>query len=109
MKSPLLSTTMKIEVVFALPQQQRVVSLQVHEGTTARQAVLASGLDRYFTGIDLARVPLGIFAEVVADDHRLEPGDRIELYRPLTVDPMQARRRRAATAKTHRAEPKSDS
>ena len=86
---------MKIEVVYALARHQQVVELKVAAGTTARAAALQSGLGRWFDDLDLATVPVGVFGERVADDHVLEAGDRVELYRSLLIHPMEARRRRA--------------
>ena len=44
---------------------------------------------------DLRRMPLGVFGERVDDSYCLRPGDRVEIYRPLKLDPMTARRQRA--------------
>ena len=85
-----------IEVVYALPERQSLLELEVPEGTTARQAALASGLDEEFPGLDLAANPLGIFGESVEDERVLRAGDRVELYRPLLMDPREARRQRAS-------------
>ena len=87
---------MDIEVVYGTAERQKLVRLQVAEDTTARAAALLSGMDTYFPGIDLAMLPLGVFGETVADDYVLVADDRLEIYRPLLVDPMEARRRRAA-------------
>lgn len=87
---------MQVDVVYALPAQQRVVRLELPEGTTAREAALQSGLDRWFADLDLATQVIGVFGECVDDSYPLQQGDRVELYRPLEVDPMDARRRRAA-------------
>ena len=83
-------------MVYARPDRQLIVALELDPGTTAREAALESGLDAYFDDLDLAQVPLGIFGEKVADDAVLAAGDRVELYRPLLQDPMQRRRQRAA-------------
>lgn len=89
-----------IEVVYAEPHKQKLLKLQVEQGTTARSAALRSGLDTEFAGLDLARVPLGVFGVQVADDHVLHAGDRVELYRPLQTDPREARRQAAAAGRT---------
>ena len=86
---------MRIEVVHATPALQKVVLLELDSGATARQAALLSGLDHYFSQLDLGSVPLGVFGQKVRDDQVLQAGDRVELYRELIVDPMEARRRRA--------------
>lgn len=81
-----------IEVCYALPGAQRVLSLRVPAGSTARRAVVLSCIDALFPEIDAANCPLGVFGTAVADEYRLEDGDRLEVYRPLENDPMEARR-----------------
>ena len=90
-----------IEVAYALADKQKIVSLQVPEGTTVRQAALLSQLDLDFLGLDLAESRLGIFSKVVAkpDEQLVAAGDRIEIYRPLIADPKEVRKQRAAKAK----------
>jgi putative ubiquitin-RnfH superfamily antitoxin RatB of RatAB toxin-antitoxin module len=81
--------TMQIEVAFALADAQQVVRLTVPVGTTAEQAVRLSGLNAP------AELALGVFSRRIEPDHVLADGDRVEIYRPLMLDPMDARRRRA--------------
>lgn len=81
-----------IEVSYALPGAQRVLSLRVPAGATARRAALLSCIDALFPEIDAASCPLGVFGTAVADEYRLADGDRLEIYRPLENDPMEARR-----------------
>lgn len=84
---------MKIEVVDARPDGTRVVSLDLAPGATVRDALAASGL---------AGHAFGIFGERAGLDHPLNEGDRVEIYRPLAIDPKEARRRRAKRGKTQR-------
>ena len=84
-----------IEVSYAVPGAQRVLLLRVPAGCTARRAAELSCMDALFPEIDLARCPLGVFGAAVEDDHWLADGDRLEIYRPLENDPMEARRRAA--------------
>tara|TARA_B100000614_G_scaffold248191_1_gene255863 strand:- start:3 stop:332 length:330 start_codon:yes stop_codon:yes gene_type:complete len=89
-----------IEVAFALPQRQKVVALTLATGTTAREAVHKADLGRFFPELPesaFAQAPLGIYGKVLRAPHlhALQPGDRVEVYRPLLIDPKQARRRRA--------------
>ena len=88
---------MLITVVYALAERQVVVEVDVPEGTTARNAAKESGLQQYFQTLDLSAVSLGVYGEHVTDDHILEEGDRLELYRDLLMDPMELRRKRAAS------------
>ncbi|MCX9152294.1 RnfH family protein [Pseudomonas sp. TB1-B1] len=90
----------EIEVVYAAVDRQVLLAVAVAPGTSLRAAVLASGMAAQFPGVDLAGCPLGVFGKVVADaDARaVQAGDRIEIYRPLLVDPKEVRRLRAAKA-----------
>lgn len=86
---------MRVEVVCARPDRQRLVTVELAPGATARDAVHASGIAVEFPDIDLTRAPLGVFGRACDDDTVLRAGDRVEVYRPLQVDPKEARRRRA--------------
>jgi len=92
-----------VEVAYALPQKQKIIALQVAEGTTALEAVRLSGITNEFPDIDLETAKMGIFGQALgtkglkkADEHALQEGDRVEIYRPLVSDPKESRRRRAA-------------
>lgn len=87
---------LRIEVVYALKERQKVIVLEVFPGTTAREAAVMSGLDEFFSTLAVDTVPLGVYGERVDDDYVVADGDRVELYRPLVLDPMEARRQRAA-------------
>ena len=87
---------LEIEVAYAKPEQQIIIALQVPEGTTAKQAIDASGLLERFPEIDFSDIKTGVFGAVCSDEHRLKQGDRVEIYRPLQNDPKEARRQRAA-------------
>ena len=86
---------MEIEVVYALPQCEDSVRVQLAPGATAADAVHASGILARHPDIDLGRSKLGVYGRLVAPDTRLADGDRVEIYRPLTMDPKEARRLRA--------------
>ncbi|MDY7218644.1 RnfH family protein [Denitrificimonas sp. JX-1] len=90
-----------VEVAYALPDKQKIVELKVPQGTHAREAVLRSGLDQEFVGLDLQSSPLGVFGKAIPkpEAHILEEGERVEIYRPLLADPKEVRRQRAAKAK----------
>lgn len=92
----------EIVVVYALPHDQIVRQLHVPAGTTARQAVELSGIGGMFPEIDLSQSKLGIFGKLVKPETILRDRDRVEIYRPLSVDPKDARRKRAEEAKTMR-------
>lgn len=90
----------KVEVAYALAHKQKIVELQLAQGTHAREAAMRSGLDAAFPGLDLAQSPLGIFGKVLAhpETHILSEGERVEIYRPLLADPKEVRRQRAERA-----------
>lgn len=81
---------MKVEVVRAGPREAHSVQLELPPGATVREALAACGL--VLNPEDQA---VGIFGNRVPPDHPLAEGDRVEIYRPLAVDPKEARRRRA--------------
>jgi len=81
---------MKVELVYARPGAADTISLSLPAGATLRDALAVSGLE-----VDLEKQAFGIFGKRVPLDHRLSPGDRVEIYRPLAMDPKEARRRRA--------------
>ncbi|MBW4010834.1 RnfH family protein [Neisseria meningitidis] len=85
---------LEIEIVYGLPDRQALKTMQLAEGTTVRAAALKSGLDGIFEDLNLYSAPLGIFGKAVKDDTPLRDGDRIEVYRPLLIDPKEARRKR---------------
>ncbi|MEM7206206.1 MAG: RnfH family protein [Pseudomonadota bacterium] len=92
-------TQVSIEVAYANPERQEIVELSVPQGTTARDAVFQSAIADIFPEIDLTNLSLGIFSKRVDLESVLKDGDRIEIYRPLTADPKEIRRQRAAAAK----------
>jgi putative ubiquitin-RnfH superfamily antitoxin RatB of RatAB toxin-antitoxin module len=87
---------MKVEVVYALPAGADAVSVSLPAGATLRDALLASGVLERHPEISLENPAFGIFGKRAALDARLSPGDRVEVYRTLAIDPKEARRRRAA-------------
>ena len=89
----------KIEVSYALPDKQPVISLQVEQGTTIEQAISQSGILDQFPQIDITKNKLGIFGKLKKADVVVREGDRVEIYRPLIADPKQVRKQRAAEGK----------
>lgn len=85
-----------VEVAYARPEVQLVIPLEVPLGTTVEEAIERSGITSRFSEIDLDVNKVGVFGELVGLTDRLRAGDRVEIYRPLSVDPKEARRRRAA-------------
>lgn len=97
--------TLSVEVAFALPDRQKIVPLLVTPGTTARQAVQQADMTYHFPDLSpetFLEADLGIFGHALRDPqtHVLCDGDRVEIYRPLLIDPKAARARRAAEARS---------
>ncbi len=84
-----------VEVAYAEAGRQWVLPVELPAGATVMQAIEASGLIGQVPGLEVDPARLGVFSRKVAPDHVLEAGDRVEIYRPLTLDPKEARRRRA--------------
>lgn len=90
---------MRVEVAYATSEKQVVIPLEVAAGTTLEAALRQSGILEQFEEIDIANAKVGIFAKAAALDAVLQPGDRVEIYRPLIADPKEARKKRAAEGK----------
>ncbi|WNL48111.1 RnfH family protein [Dyella sp. BiH032] len=84
-----------VEVVYAEAGRQWVLPVELPAGATVMQAIEASGLLAEVPGLEVDPARLGVFSRKAAPDRVLEAGDRVEIYRPLTLDPKEARRRRA--------------
>ena len=87
---------MRVEVAYAKPSEQVIVSLEVAPDTTVEAAIRLSGVLERFAEIDLEANRVGIFGKPCGLDQCLHEGDRVEIYRPLIADPKEARRSRAA-------------
>ena len=87
---------MEVEVVYALPEQQSLLTVSVDDTCTAIEAVRQSGIVSEYPEIDLENVKLGIFSDSCTHETVLKAGDRVEIYRPLLADPKEIRKRRAA-------------
>lgn len=86
---------MQIEVVYALTDRQSVATVELRDAATVADALAAVADRPPFCELDLTTVPVGIHGELASRTTRLQGGDRVEIYRPLLVNPMEARRRRA--------------
>lgn len=83
-----------VEVAYATPEKQKIIQLQVPVNSTIEKAIECSGILEIFPEIDLRLQKVGIFSKTKKLSDRVQPNDRIEIYRPLTIDPKEARRRR---------------
>jgi len=86
---------MRICVVYALPDEQTLVELDVPAGTSVEQAVELSGLRRRYPQIPTTP-PCAIYGRSVQPAQPVREGDRIEILRPLMIDPKESRRRAAS-------------
>ncbi len=97
---------MIVEVVYAIDDRQSLISLEVKEGTSVKEAIELSGILETYKQIDLSKDRLGIFSKFATLDTVLREKDRVEIYRPLIADPKKVRKERAAQAKSMRSNKK---
>lgn len=93
------SDMIHVEVVYALPQEQRVLTLVVNKAMTVEEIIETSGILQMYLEIDLSKNKVGVFSRNVKLDATVRDRDRIEIYRPLLADPKEIRRKRAEQAK----------
>jgi hypothetical protein len=86
-------------VVYALPGRACVFQAHVPAGATVDDAIRACGILRELPQLAGVELELGVFGRPCALHDAVREGDRIEVYRPLQVDPKAARRLRAAAAR----------
>lgn len=94
-----MTSQITVEVAFARPDEQVILSLHAQEGMTALAAIEASGILAKFPEIDLKQNKIGVFGKLVKPDTVLRDKDRVEIYRKLIADPKEVRRRRAEEGK----------
>lgn len=87
---------MLIEVAYAKPEKQIIISVDVEEACTIENAIKQSEILSQFSEIDLEQNKVGIFGKAAKLTDTLRENDRIEIYRPLIADPKESRRARAA-------------
>lgn len=85
----------RVEVAFANSQRQYLVLLEVESGSTLQSVIDRSGVLTEFPEIDFERHKVGIFSQQKNLYDTVQSGDRIEIYRPLQVDPKVIRKLRA--------------
>ena len=88
-----------IELIYALPDEQEIYAIKVDENTSVEQAINQSKILQRYSEIDLAINKIGIFSKVCQLTDKLRDGDRIEIYRPLIIEPKEARKARAIKQK----------
>ena len=88
-----------IEVAYAISEEQVIITIKVPTIFNVQQAIEKSGIQKKFPSIDLSKNKVGIFGKKTTLNHLLKDRDRIEIYRPLILDPKEMRRKRAAKKK----------
>ncbi len=95
---------MKVSVVYSpAPRQVREWALSMPIGSNARQAVAQCGVLAEFADLALDTLNVGIWGKRFSLNHKLKDNDRVEIYRPLRVDPKVARRERFTSQGAKRA------
>ncbi|MGF1885761.1 RnfH family protein [Photobacterium profundum] len=97
-----------VEVVYALPNNQRVIKLAINSETDVQEIIEQSGILAMFPEIDLKKNKIGVYSRNVKLNATVHDGDRIEIYRPLLADPKEIRRKRAEQAKKEALKAKSE-
>ncbi|WP_321791286.1 RnfH family protein [Caballeronia sp. J97] len=90
---------MHVDVCYGLPDGTFLEHVELREGATVHDAILASGVLRAHPDIDLTTQKTGVFGKLKPLDAPLADFDRVEIYRPLKVDPKAARQRRVDKAR----------
>lgn len=81
-----------VQVVYALPERQISATVTLADGGTVLDAVRQSGILARHPEIDLDTARLGVFGRIAEGSQALRKGDRVEIYRPLRIDPKERRR-----------------
>jgi uncharacterized protein len=85
---------MNVGICYAEAERQLWVRLEIPDGSTVEQAIQLSGVLKQFPEIDLQKQKVGIFGKLAKLDAPVQEGDRVEIYRQITADPNQVKRRR---------------
>jgi uncharacterized protein len=94
-----MAESIQVEVTYAKPERQDIISLKLPEGSTIQQVIEASGLLQRNPEIELAKAKVGIYGKLNRMDTVVRARDRVEIYRPLIADPKEVRKQRAAEGK----------
>ena len=86
---------MQVEVAFALPDRQWLETVTVPDDAVVADALRLCGIEERFPEVSFDELQAGIWGKPVERMHALRQGDRVEVYRPLEMDPREARRLKA--------------
>jgi uncharacterized protein len=90
-KNSMPNSVIKVEVVYATPEREWIIPVMLSQPHTVQHAIAESHLIQHCPEINLSQQKVGVFSIIVALDHLLTMGDRVEIYRPLPIDPMTRR------------------
>lgn len=91
-----MALTFPIEIAYASQNgSHKIINIEANAHWTVEQAIMHSGILQLFSEICLSQQKVGIFGKIVSLSDCIKPGDRIEIYRPLKIDPKEARRLRS--------------
>ena len=95
-----MAEEIKVEVVYALPEEQTLLSVIVPDCSDVKHVILQSGILQQYPEIDLETNKVGIFGKLTKLTQSVREKDRIEIYRALIADPKEMRKKRAEEGKT---------
>lgn len=94
-----ITDPIRVEVAYALPEKQKIIALTVARGCYAMDAVVQSNIVQQFPEIQVETAKMGVFGKAIKPKaYLLQEGDRVEIYRPLLIDPKESRKERASRA-----------
>jgi putative ubiquitin-RnfH superfamily antitoxin RatB of RatAB toxin-antitoxin module len=88
-----------VEVAYALPGEQLILSLEINSDCTVEDAIKRSGILEAYPQIDLSSDKIGVFGKMCKLTATLRHKDRVEIYRKLIADPKESRRQQAEKQK----------
>jgi putative ubiquitin-RnfH superfamily antitoxin RatB of RatAB toxin-antitoxin module len=94
-----MAEQIQVELIYALPDKQRLLSFSVEEGVTVKGAVEQSGVLEQYPELDIETMKVGLFGKLTKMTQIMRERDRVEIYRPLIADPKEVRKRKAAEGK----------
>lgn len=90
---------MRVECIYLTNKESYFIALTVEEGAAIKDVIQASGVLEQYSELELEALNVGVFGEKKNLMDVVRQGDRVEIYRPLLINPMEARRSRAIAPK----------
>ncbi|QCI21559.1 RnfH family protein [Buchnera aphidicola (Hyadaphis tataricae)] len=91
--------TIKVTVVYALPNIQHFIVVCMNIGDTVKDSIIKSNITKFMENNSLYHLQVGIYNKKVSLNSKIKDGDRIEIYRNLIVDPKERRRKKVTQSK----------